>query len=147
MRNTVAAVAFICVLGGGSVALRRVGSHASNETGPCAPANTMLAQDLMSLYRWTMGGDDSVRVKSRELMDIPKVDSMAIGFVSDTAICRAAVIAYTRVLQDTAEERSVHVIKIGNRYLVSDPLKWAGQVAPTVTFDSTFANMLARVLQ
>lgn len=61
--------------------------------------------------------------------------------------CRAAVIAYTMVLQDTADERSVHVIKIGNRYVVMDPFKWAGQVTPTVTFDSTFTNALARVLQ
>ena len=145
MRSKFIAVVLVRILSGSTIALIPLHAHALQTAGPCAPSNTGLAQDLASLFKWMMAGDDSSRVGARTRAAIPKVDSTTITFVSDTALCRTAANAYTAALQDTTAMRSVHVIKIGNRYVVLDPFKWAGQITPAVTFDSTFSTELARV--
>ena len=146
MRSKFIASVLMCIFGGSTIALIPLHAHSLQTTSPCAPSNTVLAQDLASLFKWMMEGDDSSRVAERTQMAIPKVDSATIAFVSDTALCRTAATAYTAALQDTTAMRSVHVIKLGNRYFVLDPFKWAGQRTPAVTFDSTLSTELARVM-
>lgn len=147
MLNKTTAITLVCVLTGSAVALSPTHTRSTQTTGPCAPSNTVLVQDLTSLFQWMMGGDDSSRVAARTQAAIPKIDSTTIAFVSDTVVCRAAAIAYTTALRDTTTDRSVHVIKIGNRYVVLDPFKWPGQVTPEVTFDSAFTAEIARVMR
>jgi len=145
MRSKFIVVVLTGIMCGSTIALMPIHAHSLQTTSPCAPSNTVLAQDLASLFKWMMEGDDSSRVGARTRAAIPKVDSATVTFVSDTTLCRTAATAYTSALQDTTATRSVHVIKIGNRYIVLDPFKWAGQLTPAVTFDSTFSTELARV--
>ncbi|HEV2642593.1 MAG TPA: hypothetical protein VGT98_07800 [Candidatus Elarobacter sp.] len=130
IRTTIACVALLAV----TLAARPVQS-----AGPCAPTGTEVAGYLLSDYRWMMQGDEEARVSARTRTKVPKVDSASVAFVTDTTVCRAAAVAYTAVVGDSSSSRVVHVLQIGNRYVVHDPFTWAGQgAAPRMTFDSTF---------
>lgn len=109
---------------------------------PCAADTSWNAKAMLNRYR-TMMDDDSVSVVERNIVAIDKVDSATVVIVTDTTACRAAVTAYGSALNDTTPDRSVHVVKVGNRYIVHDPARLNGGGA-YLTFDSTFTTKLSQ---
>lgn len=110
---------------------------------PCASDSVHDIEFMLNRYRWMMGGDDSLKVSVRTTAALNKVDPATIAVVTDTTICRAAVIAYGNALNDTMPDRSVNVVKIGSRYVVRDPARLNGGGA-YLTFDSTFTTKLSQ---
>lgn len=111
--------------------------------GPCASDSVNDIEFMLNRYRWMMGGDDSLKVIVRTTAALDKVNPATIAVVTDTAVCRAAVLAYGNALNDTTSDRSVNVVKIGGRYVVRDPARLNGGGA-YLTFDSTFTTKLAQ---
>lgn len=111
--------------------------------GPCASDSVNDVEFMLNRYRWMMSGDDSLKVSVRATAGLDKVDPATIAVVADTAICRAAVIAYGNALNDTTSDRAVNVVKIGSRYVVRDPARLNGGGA-YLTFDSTFTTKLSQ---
>lgn len=78
------------------------------------------------------------------------VDSNTVVLVSDTTTCRLAWNAYNRVttsVHSTDTAQQVDVIHFGNRYVVTDRVKRAGEWEAHTTYDSTFTTALAGVLR
>lgn len=136
--GVLAATAFALPSSSPQVALANTASP-----GPCASDSVNDIEFMLNRYRWMMSGDDSLRVSVRTTAALAKVDPATITVVADTAICRAAVVAYGNALNDTTSNRSVNVVKIGSRYVVRDPARLNGSGA-YLTFDSTFTTKLSQ---
>jgi hypothetical protein len=67
--------------------------------------------------------------------------------VSDPVVCERAAVAYSNAVNQQAADRKVHILKIGDRYIVMDPDYQPDDYHRAVTFDSTFSKPLALVAE
>lgn len=78
---------------------------------------------------------------------IARVRSSDVKLVTDDDVCQRAANAYSNVLRSPKPDRRVTLLKVGDRYVVSDPSFKPDKHRRAVTFDSTFTEPLALVVQ
>jgi hypothetical protein len=60
-------------------------------------------------------------------------------------VCRKAAIAYGKVVNEGAQPRRVHILRVGPRFIVMDPDYIVDNHHRAVTFDSTLTKAVALV--
>ena len=90
---------------------------------------------------------DSLAIKTLAVYQVPRVKSWQVKPISDATTCMRAANAYSRAVNDANPQRQVHVLRVGNRYLVMDPAYLVDEYHRAVTFDSTFTKALALVAE
>ncbi len=76
---------------------------------------------------------------------VQQVKSREIRPVTEPVVCARAASAYGRAMNDDAPGRKVHILRVGDRYIVTDPDYRVDQQRRAVTFDSSFSKALAVV--
>lgn len=99
------------------------------------------------LFLSLMRRRDNIAERMLAVYKVGRVKASDVRPVSDPATCSRAANAYTRVVQDSNSARKVHILKVGNRYIVMDPDYVVDDYHRAVTFDSTFTNALALVAE
>lgn len=114
-------------------------------TAGCLPPDT-LASDLRDELIDLMGRSDQLADTILAAEGVARVPASQIVIVSDTTLCRRASNAYSAAVQESDEDRKVHAIRAGIRYLVMDPSHHAGSYKVGVTFDSSFSQTVSTFL-
>jgi len=127
------------------LALGLVASPSHNEPG-CAPA-IIGSRYNHRLFVSLMHRKDKIAERFLTVYNVPRVSALQVRPVSNPAICRRAALAYSSVVQDGAQSRKVHVLRVGSRYIVMDPDYVVEKHHRAVTFDSTFTKAVALVAE
>lgn len=80
-----------------------------------------------------------------DIYKVSRVKARDIRSVSEPVLCARAAVAYGKVFNDDISNRQVHILRVGDRYIVSDPDYEVDGERRAVTFDSTFSTPLAVV--
>ena len=99
------------------------------------------------LFLSLMRRKDALAEKTLSAYKVARVPAKDVSPVSDPAICTRAANAYTQVVHDSASDRKVHVLRVGDRYIVMDPDYVVDDYHRAVTFDSTFTTALALIAE
>jgi hypothetical protein len=94
-----------------------------------------------------MRRNDVIAARKLEAYKVTRVKPRDVKSVSDHAICERAAIAYARVLNAESSGRKVHILRVGDRYVVTDLGYQPGSYRRAVTFDSTFTRPFALVTE
>jgi hypothetical protein len=78
---------------------------------------------------------------------VPRVRQSEVRPINDPVLCARAAAAYGTALHDDTEGRKVHILRVGNRYIVMDPQYVVDDQHRAITFDSTFSTPLALVAE
>ncbi len=81
------------------------------------------------------------------MYNVARVKSREVGAVTDIGVCGRAAVAYGKALSDNTPNRKVHILRVGDRYIVMDPDYLPDDYHRAVTFDSTFSTVLAVVAE
>ena len=76
---------------------------------------------------------------------VERVKAREIRPVTDPVVCERAALAYGRAVRRDDPSRRVHIVRVGDRYVVMDPAFIPDDYHRAVTFDSTFSKALAVV--
>ena len=90
---------------------------------------------------------DAVAERTLRTYNVERVKRREIKAVTDPVVCERAAIAYGRVLRDESSDRKVHILRVGDRYIVMDPDYVPDEFHRAVTFDSTFTKSFAVVAE
>ena len=90
---------------------------------------------------------DSLAERTLAVYNVPRVKSRDVRPISDPVVCGRAAMAFGRAFSEDSHERKVHVLRVGDRYIVTDPFYQPDDYHRAVTFDSTFTRALAFVLE
>lgn len=90
---------------------------------------------------------DTLAERTLAVYKVARVRAKDVKPISDPATCSRAANAYTQVVLDSSSNRQVHILRVGNRYIVMDPDYIVDDYHRAVTFDSTFSNALALVAE
>lgn len=99
------------------------------------------------LFTSLMRRKDSIADRTLRTYNVSRVDRRDVKSITDPVICERAAIAYGRVFNDQSDDRKVHILRIGDRYIVMDPSYKPDDYHRAVTFDSTFTKPLAFVAE
>lgn len=99
------------------------------------------------LFTSLMRRKDEIARRTIAAYKVPRVRSREIQPVTEPVMCTRAAVAYGRALHDDAVGRRVHILRVGDRYVVMDPEYKVDQYHRAVTFDSTFSKPLAVVAE
>ena len=99
------------------------------------------------LFRSVMRRSDKVAGKVLKAYNVPRVKPSDVRPVNDPVICHRAAVAYGKAVSAEDGDRQVHILQVGNRYVVMDPDFTVGNQHRAVTFDSTLTTALAHVAQ
>ncbi|MEO5588553.1 MAG: hypothetical protein ABIS03_03115 [Gemmatimonadaceae bacterium] len=99
------------------------------------------------LFRSLMRRTDSIAEQTLEVYRVPRVRPQEILPVTDPVVCSRAAIAYNRAVGENSSDRKVHILRVGNRYVVMDPAFKASGHRRAVTFDSTLTQPLAHIAE
>ena len=99
------------------------------------------------LFNSLMRRKDAIAERFLHTYNVNRVTMWEVKPVSDDVICERAALAYGRVVQQNDPDRKVHVLKVGDRYIVMDPAFVPDDYHRAVTFDSTFTRALAVVAE
>lgn len=99
------------------------------------------------LFRSLMRRRDKLAEKTLAVYQVARVKSWEVKPVSDAGTCTRAANAYGQVVHDPKHDRQVHVLRVGDRYIVMDPEYTVDGYHRAVTFDSTFANALGLIAE
>lgn len=99
------------------------------------------------LFLSLMRRKDALAERTLSVYKVARVKAQAVRPVSDPAICTRAANAYTQVVHDSSSTRKVHILRVGDRYIVMDPDYVVDHYHRAVTFDSTFTNALALIAE
>ena len=100
--------------------------------------------------RWftaLMRRKDTIAVNTLAVYKVSRVKSWEVKPISDAGTCARAANAYSKVLNDPKHDRQVHVLRVGDRYVVMDPEYIVDDYHRAVTFDSTFTHALAFIAE
>lgn len=70
-----------------------------------------------------------------------------VELITDDDVCERAANAYSSAVGDVAPDRHVTVLRVRDRYVVRDPAFRRNKHRSSVTFDSTFSEPLAVVVE
>jgi hypothetical protein len=90
---------------------------------------------------------DALAERTLSVYKVTRVKAKDVRPVSDPGTCTRAANAYTQVVRDSSDDRKVHILRVGNRYIVMDPDYVVDNYHRAVTFDSTFAMVMAVVAE
>jgi len=99
------------------------------------------------LFRSVMRRRDDVAAKFLTAYNVPRVKPAEVRPVNDPVICRRAAVAYGKVLNANDLDRKVHILRVGNRYIVMDPEFVVDNQHRAVTFDETLTKAVALVAE
>ena len=127
------------------LALGLVASPSHHEPG-CAPS-IIGSRYNHRLFVSLMHRRDKIAERFLAVYNVPRVSVLQVRPVSNPTICRRAAIAYGTVMHDGAQNRKVHILRVGTRYIVMDPDYVVEKHHRAVTFDSTFTKAVALVAE
>ena len=127
------------------LALSPAAFPASHEAG-CVHS-TAGARYNQRLFMSLMRRKDPKAERTLNVYNVDRVKSRQIKPVTDPVICERAALAYGRVLQHDEPDRKVHILRVGDRYIVMDPDFQPDDYHRAVTFDSTFSRAIAVVAE
>jgi hypothetical protein len=90
---------------------------------------------------------DKIAARFLAVYNVPRVSPLQVRPISNPAICRRAAIAYAKVIHEGTKARKVHILRVGQRYIVMDPDYVVEKHHRAVTFDSTFTKVVALVAE
>ncbi|MBA3406008.1 MAG: hypothetical protein H0U13_15220 [Gemmatimonadaceae bacterium] len=90
--------------------------------------------------------DDNARA-TLVTYSVPRVSARDVQAVTEPVLCARASVAYGKALRDETPGRRVHILRVGNRFIVMDPEYKVDQYHRAVTFDSTFSKALAVIAE
>ena len=99
------------------------------------------------LFTSLMRRKDKIADRMLSTYGVHRVDRKEVKPVTDPVVCERAAMAYGRVLNDQATDHKVHILRVGDRYIVMDPSFQPDDYHRAVTFDSTFTVPLAFVAE
>jgi len=99
------------------------------------------------LFLSLMRRRDALAERTLAVYKVLRVKSKDVRPVDDPVICSRAANAYGDAVNDSNPERRVHILRVGDRYIVMDPDYTADDYHRAVTFDSTFSTALARIAE
>lgn len=99
------------------------------------------------LFTSLMRRKDATAERTLRTYNVERVKRREVKAVTDPVVCERAAIAYGRVLRDESSDRKVHILRVGDRYIVMDPDYVPDEFHRAVTFDSTFTRPLALVAE
>jgi hypothetical protein len=99
------------------------------------------------LFASIMRRRDAIAERTLAVYNVMRVKSRDVKAVSDPVVCERAAVAYSNAVNQQAADRKVHILKIGDRYIVMDPDYQPDDYHRAVTFDSTFSKPLALVAE
>ena len=99
------------------------------------------------LFLSLMRRKDALAERTLSVYKVARVKAKDVRPVSDPATCTRAANAYTQVVHDSSSSRRVHVLRVGDRYIVRDPDYLVDGYHRAITFDSTFRDALALVAE
>ena len=127
------------------LALSPAAFPASNEAG-CVRA-TAGARYNQRLFTSLMRRKDAKAERTLSVYGVERVKSREIKPINDPVVCERAALAYGRAVQQDEPGRRVHILRVGDRYVVMDPDFVPDAYHRAVTFDSTFSKTLAVVAE
>ena len=101
----------------------------------------------LRLFKWIMRRKDAKAEKTLEVYRVNRVKPIDVRPVSDLEICERAAVAYGRALNQSSSDRKVHILRVGDRFIVMDPDYQPDDYRRAMTFDSTFSKPLALVVE
>jgi hypothetical protein len=99
------------------------------------------------LFLSLMRRKDALAERTLAVYKVARVKADEVRPVSDPATCTRAANAYTHVVGDSSSSRKVHILRVGDRYVVMDPDYEVDGYHRAVTFDSTFSTAIALVAE
>jgi hypothetical protein len=90
---------------------------------------------------------DALAERTLSVYKVARVKAKDVRPVSDPATCTRAANAYTKAVNDSSSDRRVHILRVGDRYIVMDPDYIVDDYHRAVTFDSTFSTVIALVAE
>src|SRR5688572_6051001 len=101
------------------LALSPAAFPASNEAG-CV-RSVAGARYNQRLFASLMRRKDAVADRTLSTYGVERVNRREVRPVTDPVVCERAAIAYGRVLREESTSRKVHILRVGDRYIVMDP--------------------------
>ncbi len=99
------------------------------------------------LFLSLMTRKDDVAERTLNVYAVPRVRSREVKPVQDPAVCARAANAYGKAVKDESANRKVHILQVGDRYIVTDPDYRPDAYHRAVTFDPSFGRPLAVVME
>jgi hypothetical protein len=99
------------------------------------------------LFSSLMRRRDAKAERTLQAYNVDRVKSRDIKPVTDPVVCGRAALAYGRAVQQDEPGRKVHILRVGDRYIVMDPDFRPDDYHRAVTFDSTFSKPLALIAE
>jgi hypothetical protein len=127
------------------LALTPVAFPASHEAG-CV-RGVAGARYNQRLFASIMHRKDAIAERTLAAYHVMRVKAGDVKPVSDPVICERAAIAYGQVFNSGDTGRKVHILRVGDRYIVMDPDYQPDDYHRAVTFDSSFSKPLALVAE
>ena len=127
------------------LALSPAAFPASNEAG-CV-RSVAGARYNQRLFASLMRRKDAFADRTLSTYGVERVNRREVRPVTDPVVCERAAIAYGRVLREESTSRKVHILRVGDRYIVMDPDYRPDDYGRAVTFDSTFTRPIALVAE
>jgi hypothetical protein len=127
------------------LALSPAAFPASNEAG-CVHT-TAGARYNQRLFTSLMRRKDANAERTLSVYGVERVKAREIKPITDPVVCERAALAYGRAVQQDDPGRRVHILRVGNRYVVMDPDFVPDDYHRAVTFDSTFTKAVAVVAE
>ena len=127
------------------LALSPAAFPASNDAG-CV-TSIAGARYNQRLFTSLMRRKDLKAERTLKVYNVDRVKARDVKPVTDPVTCERGAIAYGRVLGDDESDRKVHILRVGDRYIVMDPAFITDDYHRAVTFDSTFTRPLAIVAE
>jgi hypothetical protein len=127
------------------LALSPAAFPASHEAG-CVKS-TAGARYNQRLFTSLMRRKDPKAERTLVVYNVERVKLREIKPVTDPVVCGRAANAYSRAVRHDEPDRQVHILRVGNRYIVMDPDFQPDNYHRAVTFDSTFSKAIAVVAE
>lgn len=112
----------------------------------CRPSSLLVELSVRG-YQRLVTSTDTAAVASRHRRQLPAVPASLVSYVTDDAICAKAERAYTAAVgvrnPPVTPSLQVYVIKVGDVYVVWDPVQTGGEFTTGMTLSSSF-KVLAR---
>jgi hypothetical protein len=99
------------------------------------------------LFLSLMRRRDALAERTLAVYKVARVKPAEVRPVTDAGTCTRAANAYTEVVHDSNHSRKVHVLRVGDRYIVMDPDYIVDDYHRAITFDSSFKTAIAFIAE
>lgn len=123
-----------------AIALLLAGRPAAAQQSSCLPANDDSVL-LLSYAEELATSSDPRFVATRDHYGILPVPASEVELVTSNQTCKTAAREYKNSVGLTGKAPSVHVVRIGTRYIVMNPNTQIGEFTAHVVFDENFNEL------